>query len=681
MPIPGEEPGVRADFSEFFLEDMDYRMNNRVRNLRQKSHPTAGFSLIEILVVLAVLVIGVLGIIRIFPYGFLAIQRTAEQTNASALANQQLEFEKNALSVPESIVAMDANGVINPNILPDNLNPEALDPNNQNALVADVNKINYVVGETFRIPTAFGSPNGMTNFGAVYTAQFGPIYFNPAATVTAPDPLNPQVTGTPLQRSEQPFKDQFGSETVPNLTSSAEYAIDYDRQLIAFYPRFVALPPNATVTTGRTFQFNYTYYTTTGGIKTVLSGSNKIYVPDIAIPVTAPQFLPTWQPIFSPAGAAAPALTLPADIDPNLGIRHGSEEVSRAFRLISPTPLAGTTTPPTWTSDPYEYALYSANEYGNGNVGVFVFNPVGHNETIVTATGTQPFSARISYQILDNHIVRDQRALPAVAPFDVRLSLPYVSTTGDVQLDQTNFAGLFGGNTANVLIYNANNGQLITRGSGECLPGSVPTGNAIGTANKFTVDAKTGVVHFDEAFITANNLQNVTLKIYYHTQKNFGAQLQKANAHYYPADTSTLLAYNNYFVGTGANAGRIYFPKCESGKTVTIGSLNYLDAAGNAQHASGENYQISNNASLYGTVGLPYIDLTTKHSNFGSLPDEKTTGLMAVDNVQGVSLKSRVLWLRSVSMSPNSQAGQPPVPTYHWRKLDQDTILTPNPTH
>ena len=81
-------------------------MNNRVRNLNRKSRRAAGFSLIEILVVLAILVIGVLGIIRIFPYGFLAIQHTAEQTNASALANQQLEYEKNAVSVPEAIVAM-----------------------------------------------------------------------------------------------------------------------------------------------------------------------------------------------------------------------------------------------------------------------------------------------------------------------------------------------------------------------------------------------------------------------------------------------------------------------------------------------------------------------------------------------------------------------------------------------
>ena len=37
-------------------------------------------------------------------------------------------------------------------------------------------------------------------------------------------------------------------------------------------------------------------------------------------------------------------------------------------------------------------------------------------------------------------------------------------------------------------------------------------------------------------------------------------------------------------------------------------------------------------------------------------------------------MKSRVIWLRSVQTTAGT-------PTYHWRKLDNDTILTPNPTH
>ena len=498
-------------------------MNNRVRNLNRKSRRAAGFSLIEILVVLAILVIGVLGIIRIFPYGFLAIQRTAEQTNASALANQQLEYEKNAVSVPEALVTMDATGAIRTDIMPDDLKPVSLNPLVPTDLTSDVNKIRYVMGETFRVPVAFGSPaaNGV-NYGAIYTAQYGPIYYN---TGDAADPQNPQVTGTPLQRVEQSSVDDNGGATIPNLTSAAEYAIDYDHMMIAFYP-FVGA-------TNRTFQFNYTYYTTPGangvpGVQTVLSGSNKIILAP-STPSANPQLLPVWQPIY-PMSPIPPQLVMPTNMDASLGIRRGSEEVSRAFTLLSPTPFEGNPVAPSWSDDPYEYAIYSANASTNkANVGIFLFNPKGHNETVATATGTQAFSARLSYQIFDNHIIRDQRSVPSVAPFDIRLSLPNISTTGDVQLDQTSFAGLFGSNTANLLIYNANNGQLITKGSGECLPGAPPT-PTLGAPDNFTVDARTGVVHFDDAFINNNNLQNVTLRIYYHTQKNFGQQLQKATA-------------------------------------------------------------------------------------------------------------------------------------------------------
>ena len=86
---------------------------------------------------------------------------------------------------------------------------------------------------------------------------------------------------------------------------------------------------------------------------------------------------------------------MPTNMDASLGIRRGSEEVSRAFTLL---PQAS---PPAWSNDPYEYAIYSPNAADKANVGVFLFNPRGHNETVATATGTQPFSARLSYQILD----------------------------------------------------------------------------------------------------------------------------------------------------------------------------------------------------------------------------------------------------------------------------------------
>ena len=149
------------------------------------------------------------------------------------------------------------------------------------------------MGETFRVPTAFGSPAASgVSYGAVYTAQYGPIYYNAG---DATDPQNPQVTGTPLQRVEQASIDDNGATTTPNLTSAAEYAIDYDRMMIAFYPVAGGNP--------RKFQFNYTYYTTpvsgVPGIQTILSGTNKIVVTPATLAMN-PNLLPVWQPIFDP---------------------------------------------------------------------------------------------------------------------------------------------------------------------------------------------------------------------------------------------------------------------------------------------------------------------------------------------------------------------------------------------
>ena len=124
-------------------------------------------------------------------------------------------------------------------------------------------------------------------------------------------------------------------------------------------------------------------------------------------------------------------------------------------------------------------------------------------------------------------------------------------------------------------------------------------------------------------------------------------------------------------------AGRIYFPLSDMGKSVTIGSVNYQDntPGQNPQHISGKNYQISSNPGTFDGVQLPYVTIA---DDFGQFADPAKTGTMAVDNIQGISMKSRVIWLRSVQMSNETT---PPTPTYHWRKLDNDTILTPNPTH
>src|SRR5579862_2914489 len=101
-------------------------MNRGHRLICRPDAGRRGFSLVEILVVLIVLLIGILSLVRLFPFGFLSLQRTEEMTNAGALAQQQLDTARDMPARPMSISAglPDNNGDIHTldNVRPDDLN-------------------------------------------------------------------------------------------------------------------------------------------------------------------------------------------------------------------------------------------------------------------------------------------------------------------------------------------------------------------------------------------------------------------------------------------------------------------------------------------------------------------------------------------------------------------------------
>src|SRR5262249_40861862 len=148
-------------------------------------------------------------------------------------------------------------------------------------------------------------------------------------------------------------------------------------------------------------------------------------------------------------------------------LKRNSEDVSRKFRLVNMLPpgentVLPTSAKPVWSADSYEYAWYTSQQTGGANIGVLIFNPRGHNEILQTSTGPRPFSARVAYTIFDNHIVRDDRVVPNQAPYDIKLSLPFALTHGDILKDQTAYSGMFrGADDADLIIQNVNTGEEI----------------------------------------------------------------------------------------------------------------------------------------------------------------------------------------------------------------------------
>jgi prepilin-type N-terminal cleavage/methylation domain-containing protein len=682
-----------------------------------------GFSLLEVLVTLIVLLIGILAVLRLFPGGFLTIQRTGEQTLGTQAAEQQLDLMRSLLVQPDYIVPglPDDHGLIHEilGIRPDDLAQETdaslaliaqnngftLAPGYAKELFWDIDRIRYVKGATSHVPISNANIADASQppipYGSLAVLDFGPVY-NHFDTAATPVTDSIHVYGAPLTRTMQSaLATSDTPDPRPLLRNESEYAIDYVNSQIAFFPR-VAKDPGAggTVTTFRDFQITFDYYDPSSNPPILKTQTGKIHVLDLN-PNTigqgvAPQ--PVWQSIYDATNNPAPAKAV---------IRAESEDVSRLFKLITtdnkgaftltfqPDDLLNPNTfGPQWSEDPYEYAWYSRQQGGDSNNGILVFNPRGHlsfltnsNVTDIDAlaqaqpfTNTQSLVARVDYLIYDNHIIRDQRTVPSSGPYVVKLSFPNVLTNGDLLEDGSTYTGIIRGSaTPDVVIINANDGSEVS----EISQGTVPANT---TDVPFTLDATSGTITFvartpDKKGIEDLNLQGNAIRILYRTQKNWGQQVQKASSMYTSAPSPDGITYKTYFIGDGTNGTlptHIYFSPSEAGKTVVLGEY-YLQAASGIINTPYKNdtFRISDNPAdftpINGTL-YPSIDVTdtdhhptadNEHIPQGGSASDAITGITdqvsgrAVNNLRGLSIKSRVIWKSSGRI----------------RQIDQDSVL------
>lgn len=667
------------------------------RRIGRASRRRSGFSLLEILVVLVVLLIGIMAVLRLFPGGFLTIQRTSEATSAQALTSQMMEYQKNLDSVADSVISVLFNVFGEPifqrDVLPDDLRTLRFDEaGGQHPYhVSGINRINWIIGETFRLPVP--TPNPVTgNFGSVHILANGPV-----RNLLKDDALNGpndtvNVYGMPMERTEQSFLPTIDRpDNTPILLNQNQYAIDYERRKIAFFPRAADRSRPAPLNV-RTFQIRLEYYASgpNNTIRRLPMLTGTVDVPDVPAPSNGEPLRPVWQALFL-GDPDLPGDTngaeVPGGFNPQFGIVRDTDDVSRAFRLLTHIPAA-TATPPRWSDDPYEYIWYSpqmgANSAIPANPGVLIFNPLGYNAPVQTSRGVQPFRIRVDYAPFDNHIIREDRPVPNQAPYLVRLSLPFLHRTGDILEDQTEYRGMFfwwtninDPNTMvsspDLLVYDTSTGGEVARLENNVVttgPGLTPPAN--GPA--FTLNEKTGMIRFNNLFIENNNLRSANLRVMYRAQKSWGMQLQKANSRYLPAAQPNLvnMTYRSYYVGgTVTNVGeptRVYFPSSEAGKTVILGEyfVRTNDPNNPIKRFNGEAYRINDNPAQMAplsanSVNLTWIDLKSLHPEavqenwqFTSLP----TGI-AVSHVQGASIKARVIW---------KDAGR-------WRRRDNETIL------
>ena len=686
----------------------------KIRRRHELPQTRAGFSLLEILVVMVILLIGILAVVRLFPGGFLTIQRTGEQTLGTNLAAQQLDLMRSQAMLMDYIVPglVDDKGLIHEisSIRPDDLTASTdtdvqaiamangfnIFPGYLGYFFSDVNRFRYIKGETFPVPIS--NPNILDGsnkpLGSLASLQIGPVfnYFNPPAGGGSQYTDSLHVYGAALNRTLQ---SAVASVDRPDaralLRSENEYAIDYANHLIAFFPH-VAQPG---AIKSRQFQITFDYYDTSANPPSLKTQTGKIIVPDVDPTTVAPGVVPqpVWQDIF---GAMNPA---PAQAKDEFNIRTESEDVSRAFTLITTDynngltlTFTGATAGPKWSDDPYEYAWYSEQEgaTSNANVGVLLFNPKGHVSFLAnnisdpqtqlqgaSYANSQAITARVDYLVYDNHILRDLRTVPSGAPYTIKLSVPNILANGDLLEDGSTFTGMFndanGGSGPDVIVFDANDGLEV---------GEISKGAQTGPV-KFSLDATAGSITLNSTDVNTSSLQGKPLRIFYRTQKNWGQQVQKASSVYSATSTPDTLDYKTFYIGDGTtgSATRIYFAPSEAGKTITISEF-YLKTAGGVIYAPYKNatFKIQDNPALFEplpnkNVMYPWIDVMTdfgqtdnEHIPLGGMPNNPitTTGFTAtptgraVNNVRGLSFKSRVIWKDRTN----------------FRRIDQDSVLT-----
>jgi type II secretory pathway pseudopilin PulG len=582
----------------------------------------AGISLIEILVVLVLLLVGIFSVIRLFPPGFLINRQTEDLTLAARLAQQEADrYAALAANFPEAIVPVRAvangNGTawqVDTASTPDDLSDLPVEPVGQfpwSYYGSNVNKIRRILGETVRIPQPSPTTTGR---GSIYMINSGPFMD------VSWDGLNRSIfiSGTPMVRRRAEF--QAGGLPGDYLGSPSSYAIDFDDKKIGFQ----------TANFDRQFLISYSYYDVNNVVTTVV---------DQVITVPAAQS-GEWYDIIVPNSRPLVPYT---------------ETVARKFVEVTPST--------TWSpADPYQFYLDSPSIAGLANFGVIVFNPLGHDYTEYTNAGPTPLTARIDYDVLDWHVIREDRPMPAGSPFQVYLTLKGLKKVGDVEDDQSTYDGLFRGvpaatNVPELIVYNTSTGQ------------QVPPA-------EYTVDHKNGIVLFSDTFGTANAAG--TFRFFYQAQGDWALQIQKACSSF-RRRVDPAVSYCEYYLGTGGAGGsttRMYFPLSEAGKTVSIRDLWFTDANGTKVNVNNEAYRINANRAQFETINgvtLTWIDLLEKHSNPAAVAwDYSSSGLPAA-GVQGVSFRARVIWKNG---SVVSGTGADNVVRSRYRKVDVDTILT-----
>ncbi len=585
--------------------------------LRNRS--TAGTTLIEVLVVIVIFLVGILAIVQVMPGGFKILRDTRDASIGTALGRAEIERVKsNDAQLPEMILPviytwLTGSVIISadPNRRPDDLGPVAagLDENgilydsSNNPLggwqyLSGANVMRRVIGEGRRVP----APRVIgAEYGGLMVLQFAPVVFNPIYQSLF------QVYGN----------DMVAREGAPDpgarVLNYLYYLEDADEAAGQIWlPRG---PSN------RSYRLSFDAWVSDG------TGYHRHSVVDATVPVRAGTgYVAFLLSNYAPLTAG----------ESYLGAEYDSIQVQRRFELLAnSTPFS--------PNSPYEYKLLDQN------LGLLLFNPTGSDFFERRPNGRRiPLMARVSYDVLDWRVIRDEFRVTDTLPSQQRLVIGNLKILGNQGLDGRPYTGLgfqvpdgAGGTEARDMV-------IVDLGTGGVL-----------TNASYRVDRSIGLVTFLDAdgnsangvqgWVTLPGAANATaltlggrqMRALYHGVGEWSVQVLKAAAIYRPSDNLPLGVAQFYVANPPIDPRentRVYFPGMDVDRKVTLGDVWYRDGGGALKHLEGVDAVIRTSSN---EPNGPYVDILDIDPSAAIL--DHTTYGYAVRGVRGASVSVRVL--------------------------------------
>jgi type II secretory pathway pseudopilin PulG len=622
-----------------------------------------GASLVEVLVVMVILALGIFAVVRLFPSGFIALEHTKEQAMAAQLARQTLERLKGQReSLPLAIYPVTYRFVgsnlvleVDPTTHPDdlgfgeNIDTSLIDP----TYTSDVNRIRRIIGETVRLPAPKPVAQDATDprfFGSLYQLQFAPMLYD--ARVFVP-------YGSDLQLREI-------------SRDSASDAICLNRDLMSGQRCYVDPDIGALwvpVSASRTIRYrvNVSFWATVGGVFVRHDFVDLIVPADPSLLVESSDCWPPNRLNAIQGIDLVPMLEGPGEQFHSL--IASSVRVARIFDEIG-------VDEPFTPGYPYEYKIL------NDKLGLVLFNPAGYDYRERRARRLIPLRANLDYDVLDWHIICDERRVGYVLPYRVKLTLESIKRHGQLNHDQTRFLGLtyrLDNDERDMFIIDVADGAEVVNTD---------------DYTSYTVDSLKGIVTLAEPVYVVQpgasgpverSPAGRTFRFLYMAHDDWAMQVQKAPYRYQivqnvygPGDLGVSQAYIG---GSGpqqaGDPSRIYFPPCDVGKNVLIREYRYV--GGNASRVARSEDFIINPPRPGDPLQLPYIDIASDGHHPDAVGFDWDQSAAPVQGVMGTSVKVRVIWSpthreRSAAERQQSYPDLRYLPV--WKKVDFDTHLT-----